>query len=101
MNSMFGYPQNSVWTSLRQLCLRKAEQTHTKALTALCYALSDRLEQARTLLDEIAIEQTVSPYARGTIHAQLGPRNLSSVGRRLLCWKLCQPLQRLASSGDG
>ena len=54
-----------------------SEQTYIKALTALCYAVSDRPEQARTLLDEIAVEQTVSPYARGSIHAQLGEHGLA------------------------
>lgn len=52
-------------------------ETGIKALTAYCYAVCGRTEQAKTFLNEIANQPAVSPYVLGMIHAQLAEHGLA------------------------
>src|SRR5262249_34691656 len=46
--------------------------TSLKALTAYSYAVCNRLDKARVLVDEICGEPAASPYLLATIYASLG-----------------------------
>jgi tetratricopeptide (TPR) repeat protein len=46
--------------------------TSVKALTAYAYAVCNRTDEARILVDEISGQPTASPYLLGTIYASLG-----------------------------
>jgi TolB-like protein/Flp pilus assembly protein TadD len=52
-------------------------ETNIKALTACCYAACGRPVQAKVLLDDMGNKPTVSPYALGMIHAQLGEHRIA------------------------